>query len=87
MNSSYHLLVVRIFSSLGHCIGSRHYGTDASLGKCLLLGIATKSDNVDYTLEIRSRRLNQIQGFSGTRPNSTVMKELETVLRKLELVD
>jgi hypothetical protein len=82
-----HHVLIDWGQTLGHCIGSRHYATDASMGKCLLLGIATKSENIDYTLEIRSRRINQIQGFSGTRPNATTMKELEIILRKLELVD
>ena len=72
-------------TELGHCIGAKMYADQAYNGVSLLIGIK-KEDQIKYTLEIRNRKINQIQGFSRSRPSDSLMKKIKQELTNKNLL-
>lgn len=73
-------------AKLGHCIGGVGYAQRAKSGQCLLLGLADpKTDEIKYTMEIVGKRINQLQGYSGSAPKQAQREVLVRELKKLSL--
>lgn len=72
---------------LGHCIGSLHYSKKAANGDSLLLGVFNKKDQIKYTLEISQKKLIQIQGIAGTKPDNRLMSNILSLLIKYGLIE
>lgn len=82
-----HHVLIDWGSQLGHCIGSRHYAVSAMQGECILLGIGKCSSKIDFTMEIKGRRICQLQGLSGSSPNNEMRSEIEKILKQADLIN
>lgn len=57
---------------MDHCIGGSNYQNDAAKGRCLLIALAKKGVP-KYAVEVRNRRVVQVQGKSGTDPKNKLL--------------
>lgn len=57
---------------MDHCIGGEGYQNDAAKGRCLLIALAKKGVP-KFAVEVRNKRVVQIQGKSGSSPNNKLL--------------